>query len=237
MKLTKRKKSIVDILNKKEIKKNHHYSIETALDTLKNIPRLKFKSYESIDVHIILGVERNKSDHIIRSSTVLPHGNGKKIKVAVFADGKDKQEALDVGADMVGMKELYDEIKSKVIKYDVIVSRLDAMKYISDLGPILGPRGLMPNIKTGTLTSDIKKAVINIKKGQVNYKSEKNGIIHCSIAKINFNDIQVKENLEKLLSDIKKLKPSTSKGIFIKKVILSTTMGPGISIKKESLNF
>merc|ERR1712232_143400 len=126
-------------------------------------------------------------------------------------------------------------IKSKVINYDVIIARLDTMKYISALGPILGPRGLMPNIKTGTLTSDIKKSVLNVKNGQINYKSEKNGIVHCSIGKLNFDNKKIKDNLEKLLSDIKKLKPSSSKGIFIRKVILSTTMGPGISVKKDSL--
>jgi large subunit ribosomal protein L1 len=237
MKLTKRKKNIKDILSTEEIKKNQLYDIEKALDVLKSVPKLKFKYPESVDVNICLGVEPNKSDHIIRSSTILPHGNGKKVRIAVFADGLDEKNAIEAGADKVGMKSLYDEIKTRVINYDVIISRLDTMKYISDLGPILGPRGLMPNIKMGTLTSDIKKAVLNIKKGQINYKSEKNGIIHCSIGKINFENMKVKENLEKLLMDIKKLKPATAKGIFIKKIVLSTTMGPGISIKKESLKF
>lgn len=237
MKLTKRKKQIKDILASDNIQRNQLYDIDNVIGLLKSIPKLKFKDHESIDVHIVLGIDSTKSDHIIKSASVLPHGNGKKIRVAVFADGEDEKKALEAGADTVGMKSLHDEIKSKVINYDVIISRLDAMKYISDLGPILGPRGLMPNIKTGTLTSDIEKAVLNVKNGQINYKSEKNGIIHCSIGKINFDDNKIKENLEKLLSDIKKLKPSTSKGVFIKKVILSTTMGPGISIKKESLNF
>merc|ERR1711976_55514 len=133
------------------------------------------------------------------------------------------------------MKDLHQEIKSKNINYDVIIARLDTMKYISDLGPVLGPRGLMPNIKMGTLTSNVEASVLNIKNGQVSYKSEKNGIIHCSIGKLNFSENMIKENLEKLLSDIVKLKPAASKGVFIRKIVLSTTMGPGISVKKDSL--
>jgi len=237
MKLNKRIKNIKEILEKEKIKKNQLYDVETAIKLLKSLPKLKFKNSESMDVSIHLGVDANKSDHVIRSSTSLPNGSGKQVRVAVFAEGEDEKKALDAGADKVGMKSLHDEIKSKVINYDVIISRLDTMKYISDLGPILGPRGLMPNVKMGTLTSDIEKAVLNVKNGQITYKSEKNGLVHCSIGNINFEDVKIKENLEKLLSDIKKLKPSTSKGIFIKKITLSTTMGPGISIKKESLNF
>jgi len=237
MKLTKKKKIIVSLLKDKNIKNNESYDINTVIESLKSIPKLKFKNYESVDISIKLGIDPTKSDQIIRSSSSLPHGNGKKIKVAVFADGDDEARALKAGADTVGMKELHDEIKSKIINYDVIIARLDTMKHISDLAPILGPRGLMPNIKTGTLTSDIEKTVLDVKNGKINYKSEKNGIIHCSIGKINFETIKLKENVEKLLSDIRKLKPSASKGIFIKKIVLSTTMGPGISVKKESLNF
>jgi len=237
MKLTKRNKKIQNILSESNIVKNASYDVLQVIKILKSIPKLKFKNHESIDVSIKLGIDPTKSDQIIRSSSSLPFGNGKTVRVAVFADGEDEKIAIESGADKVGMKDLYDEIKSKIINYDVIIARLDTMKYISDLGPILGPRGLMPNIKTGTLTSDIKKSVLNVKNGQVNYKSEKNGIIHCSIGKINFDEIKVKGNLEKLLSDIKKLKPSTSKGIFIRKIFLSTTMGPAISVKKESLNF
>jgi len=237
MKLTKRKKSIKSILLQNNITKNGSYDVDSVITVLKDTPKLNFKKHESVDVSVQLGIDPTKSDQMIRSSSSLPHGNGKEVRIAVFADGEDEQVALDAGADKVGMKSLHDEIKSKVINYDVIIARLDAMKYISDLGPILGPRGLMPNIKMGTLTSDIKKSVLNVKNGQVNYKSEKNGIIHCSIGKINFDINKIKENLEKLLSDIKKLKPNTSKGIFIRKIILSTTMGPGISVKRESLNF
>ena len=237
MKLTKRKNKIKDILNKNNIEKDKSYDIKNAISILKSIPQLKFKSLESFDISIKLGVDPTKSDQMIRSSTILPHGNGKKIKVAVFADGLDAQDALKSGADKVGMQDLFDEIKTGPIGYDVIIARLDTMKYISELGPILGPRGLMPNVKTGTLTSNIKKSVLNAKNGQINYKTEKNGIIHCSIAKINFDYKQIKENLEKLINDLKKLKPTTSKGIFIKKIVISTTMGPGICIKKESLKF
>jgi len=237
MKLTKRKKLIQHILEKNNIKKNEYYDINVIIESLKNTPNLKFKNPESIDVSIKLGIDPTKSDQIIRSSSSLPHGNGKQLKIAVFADGDDEKKALEAGADKVGMKTLYGEIKSKNINYDIIIARLDTMKYISDLGPILGPRGLMPNMKMGTLTADIEKSVLNMKNGQINYKSEKNGIIHCSIGKIDFSANKIKENLEKLLSDIKKLKPSTSKGIFIRKITLSTTMGPGISVKKESLIF
>ena len=237
MKLTKRKKDIKAILDKDKIIKNNSYDIDIAVKILKKIPNLKFKNEESLDVSISLGIDPNKSDHMIRSASILPNGNGKTIRIAVFADGVDEKEALSAGADKVGMQDLFKEIKSGVINYDVIIARLDTMKYISELGPILGPRGLMPNLKTGTLTSNIKKAVSNIKNGQISYKSEKNGIIHCSIAKKNFELTQIKQNLEKLLLDIKKLKPATSKGVFIRKIILSTTMGPGISIKKESLDF
>lgn len=237
MNLTKRKKHIQDVLSKSNIEKNKSYNLQEAVSVLKNIRKLKFKDLESFDISIHLGIDATKSDQIIKSSTILPNGNGKKIRIAVFADGIYEKEALEAGADKVGMKDLFNEIKSGSINYDVIVARLDTMKYISELGPILGPRGLMPNIKTGTLTSNIKKSVVNIKNGQINYKTEKNGIIHCSIGKINFVYSKIKQNLEKLLSDIKKLKPATAKGVFIKKIIISTTMGPGISIKKESLEF
>jgi len=237
MNLTKRKKHIRDVLIKSSIEKNKSYDIKEAVDVLKSIQKLKFKDLESFDVSIQLGIDATKSDQIIKSSTILPHGNGKKIRIAVFADGVDEKEALESGADKVGMEDLFNEIKSGAINYDVIVARLDTMKYISKLGPILGPRGLMPSIKTGTLTSNVKKSVENIKNGQIKYKTEKNGIIHCSIGKVNFVNVKIKQNLEKLLSDIKKLKPATSKGLFIKKVVISTTMGPGISVKKESLEF
>jgi len=235
MKLTKRKKLIQNLLSDQNIKKNEYYDLNDVIKLLKNMPKLKFKNSESVDVSIKLGIDSSKSDQVIRSSSSLPHGNGKKIKIAVFADGEDKKKALEAGADKVGIQSLHDEIKSKIINYDIIIARLDTMKHISDLAPILGPRGLMPNIKMGTLTSDIKKTVLDVKKGKINYKSEKNGIIHCSIGKINFEDHKLKDNLEKLLSDIKKLKPNTSKGVFIRKIVLSTTMGPGISVKKESL--
>lgn len=236
MKLTKRKKLEKDILKQNNVNKNEFYEIMKALETFKKLPKLKFKSHEGIDVSIKLGIDSTKSDQIIRGSSSLPHGSGKTVRVAVFADGDDEKEALEAGAEKVGMKELYDEIKSKIINYDIIIARLDTMKYISSLGSVLGPRGLMPNVKMGTLTSDVKKAVLNVKNGQIKYKSEKNGIIHCSIGNTVFDNDKIKENLEKLLSDIKRLKPATSKGIFIKKVVLSTTMGPSISIKKESLN-
>lgn len=236
MKLTKRQKNIKQILELRNIYRDKSYEISDVVEILQTIPSLKFKNSESIDVSIKLGIDSNKSEHIIKGSTVLPHGNGKNVRIAVFADGEDEKNALEAGADKVGMETLYDEIKSKVIKYDIIVARLDTMKYIAELGPILGPRGMMPNVKMGTLTADIKKSVSNIKKGQINYKSDKNGMIHCSIGKINFDKKHIIENLAKFISDIKKMKPSTSKGIFLKKICLSTTMGPGIYVKKESLN-
>lgn len=235
MKLSKRKKEITNKLKINKIFKNKQYSVEEAISFLKNIPKLKFKKPESLDVSIKLGVDPTKSDQMVRSSSSLPHGTGKKVTVAVFADGEDEKKALKAGADRVGMDDLHKEIKSKIINYDVIIARLDTIKHISDLGPVLGPRGLMPNIKMGTLTANVEASVLNVKSGQVNYKSEKNGIIHCSIGKIDFSQSMIKENLEKLLSDIIKLKPVTSKGIFIKKIVLSTTMGPGISVKKDSL--
>lgn len=237
MKLTKKQQIVQNLLKKHDIKKNEYYDIDTVVDILKKTSKTKFKKFESLDVSIRLGIDSTKSDQIIRSSSSLPHGNGKSIRVAVFADGTDRTDAIESGADKVGMQDLYDEIKSKVINYDLVIAKTDKMKFISDLGPILGPRGLMPNIKMGTLTSNIKKSVLHAKSGQINYKSEKNGIIHCSIGKIDFPIEKIRDNLEKLLSDLKKLKPVTSKGVFIKKIVLSTTMGPGISVKKESLNF
>ena len=201
---------------------------------LKNLPLAKFKnSFESVDVSINLGIDVKKQEQNIRSSVVLPNGIGKFIKVAVFSDN-DKDSFLSAGADIVGTDILFDQISQGNINFDVIISDPESMKTISKLGPILGPRGLMPNPKDGTVTKDLLSCVKRIKLGQVMYKTDKYGIIHSSVGRINFYNDKIKENIEALLSSIKKNKPSTSKGIYIKKISLSTTMGPGLFIDLSS---
>jgi len=210
------------------------YSVEEALGLLKELSTVKFK--ESVDVSVNLGVDPRKSDQVVRGFTVLPHGTGKTVRVAVFAQGANAEAAKEAGADIVGMEDLAEEIKQGNLNFDVVVASPDAMRVVGQLGQILGPRGLMPNPKVGTVTPDVATAVTNAKGGQVRYRTDKAGIIHCTIGKVDFDVNALRENLETLLADLKKAKPASSKGTYMKKVSLSTTMGPGLTVDQSSLN-
>ena len=210
------------------------YPVNEALELLKSFPPAKFT--ESVDVSVNLGVDPRKSDQVVRSSTVLPHGTGKQVRVAVFAQGVNATAAQDAGADIVGFEDLAERIKQGFLEFDIVIASPDAMRLVGQLGKILGPRGLMPNPKVGTVTPDVATAVNNAKGGQVRYRTDKAGIIHCTIGKISFQASQLRENLQALLADLVKAKPSTSKGVYMKKVTISTTMGPGLAIDQSSLS-
>jgi len=210
------------------------YPVNEAFELLKSLPPAKFT--ESVDVSVNLGVDPRKSDQVVRSSTVLPHGTGKQVRIAVFAQGANATAAQEAGADIVGFEDLAERIKQGVLDFDIVIASPDAMRLVGQLGKILGPRGLMPNPKVGTVTPDVATAVKNAKGGQVRYRTDKAGIIHCTIGKVSFQANQLRENLQALLADLVKAKPSTSKGIYMKKVTLSTTMGPGIAIDQSSLS-
>ncbi|MBF0471538.1 MAG: 50S ribosomal protein L1 [Gammaproteobacteria bacterium] len=227
-KLSKKAKAIAE-----KFDHNQSYAIEEAINLLKSMPPAKF--LESVDASINLGVDPRKSDQVVRGSTILPHGNGKTVRVAVFTQGANAEAATAAGADIVGMDELADEVKKGIMNFDVVIASPDAMRVVGQLGQILGPRGLMPNPKVGTVTADVATAVKNAKSGQVRFRTDKAGIIHSTIGKINFEVNALKENLEALLADLQKLKPSSSKGIYVGKITLSTTMGPGISVDKSSV--
>ncbi len=209
------------------------YPIDEAVALLGNLPRAKFA--ESIDVAINLGVDARKSDQQVRGATTLPHGTGKTVRVAVFTQGANAEAAKGAGADVVGMDELAEQVKGGNLDFDVVIASPDAMRVVGQLGQILGPRGLMPNPKTGTVTPDVATAVRNAKSGQVRYRTDKNGIVHGAIGKFGFETRAIKENLEALLADLRKAKPATSKGTYLKKITLSTTMGPGLVIDQSSL--
>ena len=228
-KLTKRQKAIAE-----KIQAGKQYGFEDAAKLLAELSTIKFK--ESVDVAINLGVDPRKSDQVVRSATVLPHGTGKTVRVAVFTQGPAAEAALAAGADRVGMDELAAEMKGGDLNYDVVIASPDAMRVVGQLGQILGPRGLMPNPKVGTVTPDVATAVKNAKAGQVRFRTDKNGIIHASVGKVDFEPIKLKQNVEALLADLKRLKPSTSKGVYLKRVTLSTTMGPGLVIDQASLD-
>ena len=219
----------------KDLEEGKNYSIEEVINLIQSYPKLNFK--ESIDVAIRLGVDPQKSDQNMRGALSLPSGSGKPCRVAVFVDGDLADKARKAGADKVGMEDLVDSIKSGEINYDVIVATPDTMKLVSPLGKQLGPKGLMPNPKEGTVTKDVVRAVELAKAGQIRYRSDKNGIIHGRIGDITYSEVQIKENLETLLIDLKKNKPASAKGIFIKKVFLSSTMGPSFSLDMSTLNF
>jgi len=211
------------------------YVFTEAVDVLKKVPHAKF--IESVDVSVNLGIDAKKSDQVVRSATVLPHGTGKSVRVAVFTQGNNAEAAKAAGAELVGMEDLAQQIQAGNMDFDVVIASPDAMGVVGRLGQVLGPRGLMPNPKVGTVTMDIAGAVKNAKAGQVRYRSDKNGIIHCSIGKISFEASALKENLEALLDNLRKAKPSTSKGVYLRKVTVSTTMGPGLVIDQSSLTF
>jgi large subunit ribosomal protein L1 len=209
------------------------YPIDEAVLLLTELSTVKF--VESIDVSINLGVDPRKSDQVVRGATVLPHGIGKDVRVAVFAQGEKAAEATSAGADVVGMDDLAAMIKAGELNFNVVIATPDSMRVVGQLGQILGPRGLMPNPRLGTVTMDVGEAVKNAKAGQVRFRTDKNGIIHGGVGKIGFEPTAIKENIEALINDLKKVKPASAKGIYLKKVVLSTTMGAGIQIDKSSL--
>lgn len=209
------------------------YSLEQALDILKSCATAKFR--ESVDLSVNLGIDAKKSDQNVRGSTTLPHGNGKTVRVAVFTQGAKAQEAKDAGADEVGMDDLAAKMKGGDLAFGVVIASPDAMRVVGGLGQVLGPRGLMPNPKTGTVTPNVAEAVRNAKSGQARYRTDKAGIVHCAIGASDFDKAKLQENLLAVLRDIRRQKPATSKGIFIRKVTLSTTMGPGIRVDVGTL--
>jgi len=227
-KLTKRAK----LINEK-VQTGKAYSAEEAFEVLKAVSTVKFA--EAVDVAVILGVDPRKSDQAVRGATVLPNGTGKSARVAVFAQGANADAAREAGADIVGMEDLAEQVKAGQMDFDVVIATPDAMRVVGQLGQVLGPRGLMPNPKVGTVTADVATAVKNAKAGQVRYRTDKKGIIHCTIGKVSFEPSALKENLEALLADLKKAKPSTSKGIYLKKITVSSTMGPGLMLDQSSL--
>ena len=218
---------------REQIEPGKAYSIDEALELLKGASKVKFK--ESVDVAIRLGVDPRKSDQNVRGSTVLPNGTGKTVRVAVFTQGENAEKAQAAGADVVGMDDLHDQIKGGDLAFDVVIATPDAMRVVGKLGQLLGPRGLMPNPKVGTVTTDVEQAVKNAKAGQVRYRTDKAGIIHSTIGKVDFEVDALKGNLQALLGDLIKLKPASSKGTYLQKVALSTTMGPGIIVDKASI--
>ena len=226
--LSKRRKQMAE---KIEIGKN--YSIDEAVSLISEFASGKFT--ESLDVAINLGVDPRKSDQVIRGSTILPAGTGKDVKVAVFAQGANADKATAAGADIVGFEDLAESIQGGNLDFDVVIATPDAMRVVGKLGTVLGPRGLMPNPKVGTVTPDVETAVKNAKAGQVRYRTDKNGIVHGGIGKVGFDGDAVRSNLEALIADLQKSKPSSAKGVFIKKVVLSSTMGPGLLIDQSTL--
>jgi large subunit ribosomal protein L1 len=210
------------------------YAIEDALGLVKELATAKFP--ESIDVSVNLGVDPRKSDQVVRGSTVLPNGTGKTVRVAVFAQGENADKATAAGADIVGFEDLAETVKKGELNFDVAIATPDAMRVVGKLGQILGPRGLMPNPKVGTVTADVETAVTNAKAGQVRYRTDKAGIIHCPIGRVDFEVPALKENLQTLLADLQKAKPASAKGSYVKKLTVSSTMGPGVSVDRSSVD-
>ena len=227
-KSSKRQEKIKELIDRTK-----QYPADQAFTLLKEVSTVKFS--ESVDVSINLGVDPRKSDQNVRGATVLPNGTGKKVRVAVFTQGANVEAANAAGADVVGMEDLAERIKGGDLNFDVVIASPDAMRVVGQLGQILGPRGLMPNPKVGTVAADVGTAVTNAKAGQVRYRTDKGGIIHCSIGKTDFDVTALKQNLESLLVDLKKAKPSSAKGIYMEKVTVSTTMGPGICVDQSSV--
>ncbi|HDZ47968.1 hypothetical protein LCGC14_0149970 [marine sediment metagenome] len=226
-KLSKRAKVI-----REKVDTTKAYSIEEAVALLAELSTVKFK--ESVDIAINLGVDPRKSDQVVRGATVMPNGTGKDVRVAVFTQGANADAAKEAGADIVGMDDLAEQVKKGVMDFDVVIASPDAMRVVGQLGQILGPRGLMPNPKVGTVTPDVATAVKNAKAGQVRFRTDKNGIIHTTLGKVDFDAAAINGNLEALVADLKRLKPSASKGIYFKKMTMSTTMGPGLTIDHSS---
>jgi len=222
-KLTKRVRAI-----REQVDPTRVYALNEALDLLKRLTSAKFT--ESVEVAVNLGINARKSDQNVRGSTVMPHGTGKSVRVAVFAQGDNADKARAAGADVVGFEDLAEQVQAGEINFDIVVATPDAMPVVGRLGQILGPKGLMPNPKTGTVTTDVETAVSNAKAGQVQYRNDKAGIIHCAIGKVDFDNQALVENLNALIADLRKAKPANAKGIYFKKISLSTTMGPGLTV-------
>lgn len=228
-KLTKRQRAI-----REKLDVTKQYSIADAVALLKEVSSVKFG--ETVDVAINLGIDPRKSDQAVRGATTLPNGSGKEVRVAVFTQGAAAEAAKEAGADIVGMEDLAEQVKAGNMDFDVVVADPAAMRVVGQLGQILGPRGLMPNPKTGTVTPDVATAVKNAKAGQVRYRADKGGIVHGAIGKLSFEADALKTNLEALLNDLKKAKPASAKGVYLKKISLSTTMGPGVVLDQSSLD-
>jgi large subunit ribosomal protein L1 len=212
---------------------NQPRALEDALQLVKEVASAKFD--ETVDVAVNLGVDPRKSDQVVRGSTVLPHGTGKSVRVAVFAEGNDAEAARNAGADVVGLEDLAEQVKQGNLNFDVAIATPATMRVVGQLGQVLGPRGLMPNPKVGTVTTDVAGAVRNAKAGQVRYRTDKAGIIHCPIGKASFDVASLKENVEAILADLRKAKPSTAKGIYLRQIMVSSTMGPGIVVDRASV--
>ncbi len=229
-KLSKRQKVIGE-----RVQLGKLYAFDEAVSLLQGLPPVKF--VETFEVAVNLGIDPRKSDQAVRGATTLPHGTGKTVRVAVFAQGAAAESASAAGADLVGMEDLAERIKAGEMNFDVVIASPDAMRVVGQLGQILGPRGLMPNPKTGTVTPDVVTAVKNAKAGQVRFRADRNGIIHGGVGSLKFDPSAVKENIEALLTDLVKAKPSSAKGVYVKKVTLSSTMGPGLVIDQSTLEF
>ncbi len=228
VKLTKRARAIAD-----KVQPQRLYPIDEAVGLLSELAQTKFK--ESFDLSVNLGVDVRKSDQTLRGASTLPHGTGKAVRVAVFAQGEDVAKAEAAGADAVGLDDLAQRIKGGELDFDVVIAAPDAMRVVSQLGRLLGPRGLMPNPKTGTVTADVETAVNNAKAGQVRFRTDRGGIVHGSVGQVGFSAGQIKENVEALVADLKKARPASAKGVYLGKITLSTTMGPGLAIDPSSL--
>ncbi|EPL5573676.1 50S ribosomal protein L1 [Acinetobacter baumannii] len=228
-KLTKRQKAIAAA-----VEANKVYTLEEAVQVLNSLPAAKFK--ESLDISVNLGVDPRKSDQVVRGATTLPAGTGKTVRVAVFAQGAQAETAKEAGADVVGFDDLAESIQGGNLDFDVVIAAPDAMRVVGKLGTILGPRGLMPNPKVGTVTPDVAGAVKNAKSGQARYRVDKAGIIHAAIGQVGFDAAAIRQNVETLVADLKKLKPATSKGVYIKKITLSSTMGPGLTVDVNNVS-
>lgn len=227
-KLSKRMKEI-----RTKVEANKSYDAVEALDLLKSLSSVKFT--ESVDVAVNLGVDPKKSDQVVRGASTLPNGTGKTVRVAVFAQDANADAAKEAGADVVGFEDLADSIKGGNLDFDVVIATPDAMRVVGQLGTVLGPKGLMPNPKVGTVTADVATAVKNAKGGQVRFRTDKNGIIHASVGNVSFDSAKLKENIEFLIADLNKLKPASAKGVYLQKVAVSTTMGPGIAVDTSTL--
>ena len=227
-KMTRRRKIIEE-----KVDYERAYPIGEAVALLNEISGSKFN--ESLDISVNLSIDPKKSDQTVRGATSLPHGSGKEIRVAVFAQGANADKAQEAGADVVGFEDLAEEIKKGELDFDVLIATPDSMRLVGQLGKVLGPRGLMPNPKTGTVTADVATAVSNAKSGQIQFRADRGGIVHGSVGKLGFDPLQIKENIEALISDLRKAKPASAKGVFLKKITLSSTMGPGLIIDEASI--